>query len=78
MRVEFTNRAARDLRAIGANSRRQFGERVAAALEARLHEVIDQITLPKVLPAWSNDRTRASCCSDVIHSRYIIGLSVMR
>lgn len=43
MRVEFTNRAVRDLREIATHSRRQFGDRIAAALEARLQEVYTQI-----------------------------------
>ena len=43
MKVEFTNRAVRDLRDISAHSRDRFGERVATALEARLREVVVQI-----------------------------------
>jgi len=40
MKVEFTNRALRDLRDISDDSRRQFGDRVAAALEARIRDVV--------------------------------------
>lgn len=43
MKVEFTNRAVRDLREISAYSSREFGERVAAAVERRLREVVTQI-----------------------------------
>lgn len=43
MNVEFTKRAVSDLRKISAHSRREFGERVTAALEGRIHEVIDHI-----------------------------------
>jgi plasmid stabilization system protein ParE len=44
MRVEFTNRAVRDLREIAAHSRQNFGERIATALEARLQDVVMQIS----------------------------------
>jgi plasmid stabilization system protein ParE len=40
MKVEFTNRAVRDLRDISDDSRRQFGGQVAAALEARIRDVV--------------------------------------
>jgi toxin ParE1/3/4 len=40
MKVEFTNRAVRDLRDISEESRRRFGDRVATALEARIREVV--------------------------------------
>jgi toxin ParE1/3/4 len=43
MKLEFTNHAIRDLREISAQSRRQFGDRVTAALEVRLQDVISQI-----------------------------------
>ncbi|HEY4774951.1 MAG TPA: type II toxin-antitoxin system RelE/ParE family toxin [Xanthobacteraceae bacterium] len=43
MKIEFTNRAVRDLREISAYSRREFGDRVAAALEGRLREAVAQI-----------------------------------
>ena len=43
MNVEFTNRAVADLRRMSTHSRHEFGERVTAALEGRIHEVIDQI-----------------------------------
>jgi toxin ParE1/3/4 len=43
MKVEFTNRAVRDLREIAAHSRQYFGERIARALEARLQDVVKQI-----------------------------------
>jgi toxin ParE1/3/4 len=43
MKIEFTNRAVRDLREIASHSRQQFGERIAAALEARLQAVFSQI-----------------------------------
>ncbi len=43
MKVEFTNRAVGDLRKISIQSRKEFGDRVAAALELRIHNVIEQI-----------------------------------
>jgi plasmid stabilization system protein ParE len=43
MTVEFTNRAVADLRKIAHRSRVEFGDRVTAALEARIREVIDNI-----------------------------------
>ena len=43
MKVEFTNRAVRDLRNIATHSRHHFGERVAAALEARFREIAVQL-----------------------------------
>jgi plasmid stabilization system protein ParE len=43
MTVEFTNRAVVDLRKISNHSRSEFGDRVTAALEVRIREVIDNI-----------------------------------
>jgi len=40
MKVEFTNRAVRDLREISEYSRRLFGDQVTAALEIRLRDVV--------------------------------------
>jgi plasmid stabilization system protein ParE len=40
MKVEFTKRAARDLHEIANDSRRRFGDRVAAALEVRFRDVV--------------------------------------
>ena len=43
MKVEFTNRVVGDLRKISAESRKEFGDRVAAALELRIRNVVAQI-----------------------------------
>jgi toxin ParE1/3/4 len=43
MKVEFTNRAIRDLREISHYSRMLFGDRVTAALEGRIRDVIATI-----------------------------------
>ena len=43
MKVEYTNRAVADLQKAAADSRAGFGERVAAALERRIREVIAHI-----------------------------------
>ncbi|MBX9776315.1 MAG: type II toxin-antitoxin system RelE/ParE family toxin [Xanthobacteraceae bacterium] len=43
MKVEFTNRAVSDLREISDYSRQLFGDRVTAALEARIRDVIADI-----------------------------------
>jgi plasmid stabilization system protein ParE len=43
MKVEFTNRAVNDLRDISDYSRKQFGDRVTAALEARIRDVVADI-----------------------------------
>ena len=43
MKVEFTNRAIADLRKISAQSRKEFGDRVAAALAVRIRSVVEQI-----------------------------------
>jgi len=52
MKVEFTNRAVSDLREISDYSRRKFGDRVAAALEARIRDVIADIAhAPERAPA---------------------------
>ena len=42
-KVEFTKRAVKDLRDIAAHSHRQFGRRVAAALEQRIRDITIQI-----------------------------------
>ncbi len=44
MKVEFSSRAVRDLREIAAFSREQFGDRVTAALEGRIRDIVTQIT----------------------------------
>jgi plasmid stabilization system protein ParE len=46
MKVEFTNRAVSDLREISDYSRRHFGNRVTAALEARIRAAIANRTRP--------------------------------
>src|ERR1700730_16970955 len=43
MTVEYTRRAATDLATIAAESRAAFGDDVAAALERRFREIIEQI-----------------------------------
>jgi plasmid stabilization system protein ParE len=43
MKVEFTNRAVGDLLKISAQSRKEFGVSVAAALELRIRKVVEQI-----------------------------------
>ena len=43
MKVEYSARAIRDLHEIAAYSRRQFGDRVTAALETRIRDIIAQI-----------------------------------
>ena len=43
MKVEYSNRAVADLRKVSADSR-AFGEMVAAAVEARIHEIVVQIS----------------------------------
>ena len=43
MKVEYSKRATIDLRNVSADSRRQFGDRVAAEVEARIHKIIEQI-----------------------------------
>jgi len=43
MKIEFTNRAVRDLREISGYCRKQFGDRVTAALEARIRDVVTNI-----------------------------------
>jgi toxin ParE1/3/4 len=44
MKVEYSNRAVADLRKISADSRREFGDRVAEALEARIRAVVEHIS----------------------------------
>ena len=43
MKAEFTNRAVADLRKISAQSSKEFGDRVAAALELRIRAAVEQI-----------------------------------
>ena len=45
MKIEFTNRAVRDLREISGYCRKQFGDRVTAALEARIRDVATDIAV---------------------------------
>ena len=43
MKVEYSNRALRDIRKISIDSRRMFGERVAEELGARIEEIVERI-----------------------------------
>jgi toxin ParE1/3/4 len=43
VKVEFTNRAVGDLRRISIQSHTEYGAAVAAALELRIRNVVDQI-----------------------------------
>jgi plasmid stabilization system protein ParE len=43
MKIEFTNRAVRDLREISDYSRRHFGDRITRGLEARIRDIINRI-----------------------------------
>jgi toxin ParE1/3/4 len=43
MKVEYSNRALSDLRKISVDSRRIFGERVAAELGARIETIVERI-----------------------------------
>ena len=43
MRVEFSRRAVGDLLKVSAYSRRVFGDRVAARLEAHIRKMVEQI-----------------------------------
>jgi toxin ParE1/3/4 len=55
MKVEFTNRAVRDLREISEYSKQHFGHRVTAALEARIRAVIVNIAnAPESAPRVEN------------------------
>ena len=40
MRIEYSNRAVADLRKASADSRRRFGNSVAAALEVRIRDLV--------------------------------------
>ena len=44
MKVVFSRRALNDIRSAAAFSRREFGGRVAAALEARIRAVVAQLS----------------------------------
>jgi toxin ParE1/3/4 len=44
MKVEYSKRATTDLRKVSADSRRAFGDRVAAAIEARIRAVVEHIS----------------------------------
>lgn len=44
MKIEYSDRAVADLHKIATDSRAAFGPRVAAALEARIHAIIGQIS----------------------------------
>ncbi len=51
MKVEYSNRALADLHKISADSRRAFGDNVAAALEARIRAIVEQIgDAPEIAP----------------------------
>jgi plasmid stabilization system protein ParE len=43
MRAEYTNRALSDLRKLSVDSRRVFGDRVAAELEVRIRAIVERI-----------------------------------
>lgn len=43
MKVEYSNRALADLRKLSASSQATFGHRIAAALEARIRAIVEQI-----------------------------------
>ena len=40
MKVEYSKRATVDLRIVSADSRREFGDRVAAEVEAYIHKIV--------------------------------------
>ena len=44
MKVQFSRRAVADLHDISNESRRQFGDRIAAALELRIRDIVKQIS----------------------------------
>jgi plasmid stabilization system protein ParE len=51
MKVEFSKRAAADIQKVGTDSRRLFGDDVAAMLEARFRKIFEQIgELPDTAP----------------------------
>ena len=51
MRVEYSNRALSDLHKVAADSRRRFGDGVAAALEARIRTTVERIRqMPESAP----------------------------
>jgi toxin ParE1/3/4 len=43
MKIEYSRRAVSDLRALAADSHREFGEKAARAIEARIRAVIERI-----------------------------------
>ena len=43
MKVEYSNRAISDLRALAAKSHNEFGERTTRAIEARIRSIIERI-----------------------------------
>ncbi|MBV9529728.1 MAG: type II toxin-antitoxin system RelE/ParE family toxin [Bradyrhizobium sp.] len=43
MKVEYSNRATSDLRKVASDSRRIFGEKVAAELGRRIEEIVERI-----------------------------------
>jgi toxin ParE1/3/4 len=51
MKLEFTRRAVNDLTEIAAHGRQQFGDRITAALEQRIRDVMAQIAnVPESAP----------------------------
>jgi plasmid stabilization system protein ParE len=51
MKIDYSKQATLDLHKIGADSRRLYGDNVAAMLEARLRKVIEQIAqMPEGAP----------------------------
>ena len=79
MKVEYSARAIRDLYEIAAYSRRQFGDRVTAALETRIRDIIAQIgNARKARHVSRNGRACASCHSLAIPSESSTGLKRTR
>ena len=63
MKVEYSNRATSDLRKIAADSRRFFGEKVAAELGSRIEGIVDEYGAHlKVRRRSTRDQGFASCC----------------
>jgi len=77
MKLEFTNRAVRDLRDISGYSRRNFGNRVTAALEQRIRTTIANIVhAPESAPRVEQIPSMRVVASYVTHSVSSIGSSV--
>jgi hypothetical protein len=79
MKVEFTNRAVGDLRKISAQSRKEFGASVAAALSCASATLSSKSAMRrKALLASSNGPACACFRSFVIRSKYSTELSATR